>query len=164
MDNLYKELKKDTDISANSKQIVTTNAFTTVDSNGSMINFYTSSTQWEASSSHYYLNVYDLDPSDYTSLVQFDVSYGNYNGYYNSDAYDNTYDPAKAIYYQYRNTLLPRDTSKFEFAGGVTGSDEIHIITFKRNRIKQELDPGNWELTLISGSDTYTLIDDSTKS
>jgi len=142
MDNTYKQFEE-RDIVANSQQIVTSNAFSTVDADGKMVSFYTSSVQSVLSSSHYYLDVYDTDQTGSTGLVQFDVAYGNYNGYYQDYTYDNTYNPAKANYYQFRNMLLPRTDDKFEFAGDVTGSDEIYIISFKRNRIKQELDPGN---------------------
>ena len=45
MNNIYKILDPETDIVANSQQIVTTNAFSTVDASGVMTSFYTSSTQ-----------------------------------------------------------------------------------------------------------------------
>jgi len=145
MDNTYKLFDQVRDISANSKQIVTVNAFSNVDTDGDLAGYHTSSTQYAASSSHYYLNVYDSDPTASQALVQFDLAYGNINGYNSAsnNAYEVSYDPAKANYYQFRNMLLPVGTNAFEFANNDTGSGEIYIIAFKRNRIKQEIDPGN---------------------
>jgi hypothetical protein len=51
--------------------------------------------------------------------------------------------------------LQPGD-EVFTFAG--TGSDSIFVINFNRDKYKEKLDPGNWELKLGS---TLTLIDDS---
>jgi len=134
-----------TDIYAGGKRTVTEGCFTNGD--GTIDAYYTASAQFAQSSSYYYINVYDLDPQGSQSSsaeIQFDISYGSYGSYINSaNDYETTYEPAQVLYKQYRNILLNSSTDHFTFAGSTTGSDDILIINFKRNRIKEKLDPGN---------------------
>jgi hypothetical protein len=122
------------------------------------IGFFTSSTQ-VGSSGNYYVNVYHRNPqaaaSTASAAVQFAVAYGNRLGSGSvgdpNTVGNNTNDtPSRAIYSQYRNLLLPTNTTQFTFNG--TGSDEIIAINVARSRFKQKVDPGNWTLRLGSGS------------
>ncbi len=68
---------------------------------------------------------------------------------------------------QFRNILLTPNDTKFTMAGSVD-SDDVYIISANRARIREKVDPGNWELWLSgsSGVDTtgqtyWKLIDDS---
>jgi len=56
--------------------------------------------------------------------------------------------------------LLPSNQRTFTF-GGVT-QDDVYVIAINRARLKDKLDPGNWELQL-SGSNgrIMSLVDDS---
>lgn len=123
--------------------------------------FYTSS---NSSSWEYYVPVYDKNPtSDDTAAVQFSVAYGHRLGSGSagdSDIVDNTYNtPSKAIYSQYRNLLLPPTQQAFQIGG--TSVDDIFVVNINRARIKQKLDPGNWELRLKGSVTTMKLIDGS---
>ena len=134
---------------------------------GEISSFFTSSTDTLLSSSNYYVSIYQADPSHDTASVQFDITYGNVIGYdpttAERDDYCTLYDPAKSTYLQYGNLLLPYDESRFQFADGTTGSGDFFSIAFKRERYKNALTKKRWELSITSGSNTITLIDNSTE-
>jgi hypothetical protein len=83
------------------------------------------------------------------------------------------------VYSQYKQLLLSPTDSRFTTAGSGS-TDYIYVVNFKRNRFKESLDAGNWELPLrtisgsrplnatgsvnVSGSRVITLIDDSSIS
>ena len=123
--------------------------------------FVTASTTTE-----YYLDVYDGDPTLTGSTVQFDIQYGHING---SGSYPiNTsiaalggYTPSRVVYGQYRNLVYGTETTNFSFDGGTTTAQQIYIINVNRARYKQALHPGSFNLTLGSGSKTIYLTDDS---
>lgn len=130
---------------------------------GSLELFYTSSVQSASNGGQYFLDVYDKDPQiDSTAQVQFAVAYGNINGGGAPliSENDQSVEPTKAIYSQYKNILLEPEDLHFTF-GGSYDCEDIYVINLERARLKQKMDPGNWELKL-SGSDGFiTLIDDS---
>jgi hypothetical protein len=57
--------------------------------------------------------------------------------------------PSKAVYSQYRQLLLKPNDTRFTTAGSGS-TDSIYIVNFKRNRLKERLDAGNFELPLVS--------------
>lgn len=143
--------------------------------------FHTSSAQATKSSSIYeplnglyYLNVYDRETGSIDSEICFSVTYGNVNGS-GSSAFDTGSQgsmlyPTKAIYNQYRNLLLTPGDTRFTFVQSNTASfvntevnaDEIYVISFAGSKIKDQLDPGQFEITIKGdSSDTITFIDDS---
>ena len=133
--------------------------------------FFTSSAQ-SASSGDYYYDVYDKVGSDSTREVQFSVAYGHALGSGSlkisagSNVVGSADTPSRAIYAQYQQSLLPSAATKFNFIGINSPSvpaDEnlIYVINFKRTRIKDKLDPGNWELNLRSSTNQLRLVDDS---
>lgn len=147
---------------------------------GSAQLFYTSSAQTVASSSDYeplngmyYTNVYDGPTGSIDSDIYFSLTYGNRlgGGSSNFDMTSSLLYPTKAIYNQYRNLLLTPGDSQFTFlsSGSNTsyeGTDEIYVISFTGAKMKDQLDPGQFELTLSgsgvgSGPLSVTLIDDS---
>lgn len=142
--------------------------------------FYTSDRQTQESASQfeplnglYYTNVYDYPTGSSSSDIYFSLTYGHYAGSGSSTFDTNTSNgsllyPTKAIYNQYRNLLLTPGDRLFTFAtasvganNGVTDSEDIYVINFKSNKIKDRLDPGQFELTLSGSSGRLTLIDDS---
>jgi hypothetical protein len=134
---------------------------------GTLNSFYTSSTQ-SGSTGQYYLDAYQgVVGSDATASIQFSAAYGNFAGS-GSKTGDADYAASKAIYRQFRNLLLPQSTNYFLLNGPAgtetTESKEIFAISVNRSRLKEKMDPGNWELQL-SGSatdgDRLHLIDDS---
>ncbi len=131
---------------------------------GTLTSFHTSSVQ-SGSTGQFYLDVYQGEVStDATASVQFSAAYGHYAGS-GSKTGDADYAASKAIYRQFRNLLLPQNTDYFQLTGPgsvVTSSKEIFAISVNRGRLKEKMDPGNWELHLSgSGTNYLKLIDDS---
>lgn len=126
---------------------------------GTLTAFYTSSAQVSASGM-YNIDVYQEATSSATSEVQFSISYGHVLGSGSTNTNDEK--PTRAVYAQYRNLLLEPNDSKFTF----NGVDSNHIVVFniKRALFKENIDPGNWQLTLATGSTTLVLTDDSLQS
>ena len=83
----------------------------------------------------------------------FSVTYGHRKGSGSSAAGTLNDSPSRAIYSQYRLLLLNPGDTTFTFGDGVS-SDSIYALNFNRARIKDKLDPGNWQLSLaaLSGS------------
>ena len=150
-----------TDDTASSSQRITRGLFS--GNAASLATFFTSSAQ-SASSGQYYYDVYDKVSSDSTREVQFSVTYGHAlgSGSIGSTAAGIGFadSPSRAIYAQYQQTLLPSSTTKFNFTG-VGEENSIYVINFKRSRLKDKLDRGNWELTLSGSGKQIKLIDDS---
>jgi len=130
---------------------------------GTMTTFYTSSVQSGSTGEHYYDVYQGAVGTDATSSVQFSVTYGHYAGS-GSATGDTSSNASKAIYSQLRNLLLPAATSKFQYLVGSTATDTVDVfaICLNRSRLKEKMDPGNWEIH-ISGSNgsQFKLIDDS---
>ena len=127
-----------------------------------MTTFHTSSVQ-SGSTGRYFYEVYKDDPaSDTTAEVQFSVAYGHFDG---SGSYGQTNNfPSKAIYRQFRNILLTPGDNRFTFAGtgDNTNPKDAYFISMQRARLREKMDPGNWELRISgSGKTTVKLIDDS---
>ena len=117
-----------------------------------------------ATSGEYYFDAYNVDPTGAggeLAEVQFAISYGHIDGGGSPtlDVNEQSKLPTKATYSQYRNLLLNPEDTKFSFQG--VDSDHIYIINFQRARIREQLDPGNWELPLSGANGTLTFIDDS---
>ena len=126
--------------------------------NNLLASFYTSSIYTE-----YYLDVYNADFSLSGSSVQFSIQYGNLNGSGSALINPNVpgYTPSRVVYGEYRNLVYGTETSNFSFDGSTTSND-IFVLNFARSRYKESLQPGSFVLTLGSGSNTITLVDDST--
>ena len=124
---------------------------------GELTSFWTSSYQ-SATQKEYYNEIYNGDPTDSTKVAQFSIAYGHYAG--SGSLGSNEDSPSNAIYSQFQQVLLPSSQTTFTF-GDVT-QDDVYVISINRARIKDKLDPGNWELVL-SGStgETLRLIDNS---
>ena len=128
------------------------------------VGFFTSSTQM-SQSGDYYMNVYHRDPvaQSSTAQIQFAIAYGHRlgsgsEGDANTTGQNTNDTPSRAIYSQYRNQLLPPTDQVFTFGSGngARNPDDIFVINIARNRFRQKIDPGNWELRLASGSATAT--------
>ena len=129
---------------------------------GTLTSFHTSSTQSGSTGEHYY-DVYNgVVGTNATASVQYSVTYGHKTGL-GSLSGDNNYKASKAIYAQLKNLLLTQNEASFSYApNNASASNSIYAISINRSRLKEKMDPGNWELHL-SGSDesTIQLIDDS---
>ena len=124
---------------------------------------YTSSIQANGVSGDYYLNVYNLIPSDNSSEIQFNIAFGSKFGS-GSTPYDASYpnlSPTRTIYGQWRNLVYGDENTDFTF-GSITPSKQgIYILAIDRARYKQSLLPGSLNLTLYNGADSISLTDNS---
>ena len=136
------------DVIDNQKTLVTAGLFS--DAQASMSVAYTGSLQSSGSKSYYY-DVYNSVSA--TAESQFAVAYGHRYGSGSSTSGQVNDSPTRAIYSQYRLLLLNPGDTGFTFKDGTT-SDSIYAVNFNRARIKDKLDPGNWQIVLseLSGS------------
>ena len=126
--------------------------------------FYTGST-----TSSYFVDVYNANPaSDTSAEVQFALGYAHIDG---SGSLGNTTKTTSgdrqtaALYRQFRNLLLAPNTEQFTFtaapAASSSGYEDFYFLSFQRARMREKVDPGNWELHLDGGTAKIKLIDDS---
>jgi len=111
----------------------------------------------------FYLDVYDSALTGSTAQIQFSIAYGNIYGS-GSKLYNTLVpgmSPSRTTYGQYRNLVYADETKLFNFETGNTSSPDIFAININRNCYKESLFPGTLKLTLVSGSSTITLTDDS---
>lgn len=136
---------------------------------GSLTSIYTSSAQTSATSGKYYYNAYNVNPAtDSTAEVQFAAAYGHVDGSGSVSLQndDNALLPSKATYAQYASTLLDEGDTKFKFenaSGIAVESNSIYAITLSRSRYREQMDAGNWSLSLSGSLGLFTFIDDSGK-
>lgn len=136
------------DVVQNQKTIVTSGIFT--NNQGSLSTAFTGSLQTSSSKAYYY-DVYDSTSS--SAEAQFAVAYGHRLGSGSATSGQANDGASRAIYSQYRALLLNPGDTTFTFANSVS-SDAIYVINFNRSKLKDRLDPGNWQLSLaeLSGS------------
>lgn len=124
---------------------------------GELSAFWTSSYQ-SSTQKQYYYEIYNGNPTLSTSDPQFSIAYGHYAG--SGSLGTNEDAPSNAIYSQFQQILLPASQRTFTF--GNVAQDDVYIISINRARLRDKLDPGNWELVISgSGGETLRLIDDS---
>jgi len=130
--------------------------------NNTLSFFFTGST-----SSEYYLDIYQVDPSSATASVQFDIQYGHIagSGSLPINPAVRGYSPSRIVYGQYRNLVYGTEDTNFSFDGGTTTAQQIYVININRERYKQALQPGSFNLILQNPSASVTnsinLTDDS---
>ena len=105
--------------------------------------FFTSSAQ-SSTQKQYYYEIFDGISTDSTSESQFSITYGNYYG--SGSLGQNEDSPSNAIYSQYQQILLP-DQQRVFTINGLTRTD-VYAININRARLKDRLDPGNFQLNL----------------
>jgi hypothetical protein len=163
-----------TDIITQQKETVTAGMWS--NNAASLTTYFTSSTQTN-SQRQYYVDVYNLVPTATGSAVQFSIAYGHRLGSGSNSVGQLNDSPSRAVYSQYRQVLLPPSDTQFTTAGSGS-TDSIYVISFKRDRIKERMDPGNFEIPLVAitsrttnatgsvvtGSGVITLIDDSVQA
>jgi hypothetical protein len=130
--------------------------------------FYTASRvpTTNVSAGAYYLNVYQSLVGSNGSTVQFAIAYGNAYGsgsqWLNSLVPGVT--PSLTTYNQYATLVYgPEITGSqgFNFGGLATNAPDIFALNIDRNRYKQSLMPGTFNLTLKSGNNIITVCDNS---
>lgn len=112
----------------------------------------------------YYTEVYDNAVSNPQPL--FTLTYGNISG---SGSSNPSVNQTKAIYSQYKNTLLGTADvdGQFSFKSGsisqnvLVNSDEIFVINFSSILAGNQIDPGQWCLYFSGSNGVISLIDES---
>lgn len=145
------------------------------DNISSLTTHFSSSAQ-TATQRRYYVDVLQDLPSADGAAIQYSIAFGHAFGS-GSDSQGQLNDsPSRAIYSQYRRLLLAPGANRFVTQGSGS-TDYVYVINIKRNRLKERLDEGNFELPLraLGSHDTnatgsvamnvnnkvITLIDDS---
>lgn len=140
------------DIIANQTEVVTAGLWS--DNLASLTTYYTASAQ-TTSQRRYYVDVYQDAPIADGAAVQFALAFGHALGS-GSDSQGQLNDsPSKAVYSQYKQLLLAPTDTRFTTAGSGS-TDYVYVLNFKRNRMKERLDPGNWEIPLVPISSRAT--------
>ena len=149
---IYSRLDPGNDIISNRKEKVTAGLWS--NGTGELKTFHTASSQTGSNAGKYYWNVYNSSSTAVGSATQFAIAYGHKQG--SGSLLNNEDFPTKAVYTQYANLVLPPGDNTFTFDGSVN-EEHIFVINIQRARLKEKLDPGNWELVL-SGSSVGTSI------
>jgi len=141
------------DVLPNNIETVTRGLF--AGNTGSLTSMFTSS-NLTATQKSYFQEIFSTgDPANTGNAnSELSLAYGHFNGSGSKDTTGNMNNdtPSRAIYKQYAQLLLAPNDKKFTING--TDTDQIYILNFNRARIREKLDPGNFELTLaqLSGS------------
>ncbi len=157
----FKLFDADTDVVKNIKSTISSGIWS--GGSGTLSAFYSQSAQ-SSSNGAYYYDIYKTSPAtDSEAEVQFSITYGHLEGSGSlgtvGAATGNR--ATAAIHAQLVNLLLGPNVDRFTYAGDNT-SDHFYAISLKRARMREKVDPGNWELHLDSGNaNQVKLIDDS---
>mgnify|MGYP003642948219 CR=1 FL=1 len=119
------------------------------DNVGTLAAYHISSGQ-SSTQQQYYYEIYNGVSTTSTSEPQFSVVYGHKKG--SGSLSTNSDSPTQAIYSQYAQTLLDDNKTTFEFNS--VSTQHIYAVNIQRARLKDRLDPGNFQLNLarLSGS------------
>ena len=114
----------------------------------------------------YYLNVYQSAVGANGSVVQFAVAYGNAQGSGSQwlNALVPGVSPSLTTYNQYATLVYGPTISGsqgFNFGGQATNAPDIWAINVDRNRYKQSLMPGTFNLSISGSAGLITICDDS---
>jgi hypothetical protein len=134
---------------------------TTLTQGSSTSGFFSSSVQ-SASSGDYYTDVHQEASSSSTTEVQFSVAYGHHAGSGSKNATDGT-NASQAIYSQFKNVIVSPTQAYFKYgaSGAELESSSSYFVSVARARMREKIDPGNWEMRLVGTGRTLRLIDDS---
>jgi hypothetical protein len=111
----------------------------------------------------YYLDVYNTGSNLSNSAIQFSIAYGHIYG--SGSAPINSLvpgvSPTRINFGQYRNIIFGDAETNFNFGTGNTASLDLIALQIDRNRYKESLFPGTFNLGLKVGSDSLNLTDNS---
>lgn len=126
-----------------------------------LTSFFTASSGLTGS---YFIDVYNATYTSNTASVQFSIAYGNKGG--SGSAPLNSLvtgaSPSRITFGQYRNLIYGDAESAVNFGTGNTNSNDLIAIQVDRNRYKEALFPGTFNLVLSgSGNSLIRLTDNS---
>jgi len=129
--------------------------------NPTLSTFFTGSTGVDYS---YYIDVYNTGSNLINSAIQFSIAYGHIYGSgsapINSLVPQNT--PTRILFGEYRNVVFGDSETNFNFGTGNTASLDLIALQVDRNRYKESLFPGTFNLQMRNGSgETIKLTDNS---
>jgi hypothetical protein len=129
-----------------------------------LTSFFTSSgTQAGQISGSYYVDVYNGNPTGSTSAVQFSIAYGHIVGSgsapINSLVIGNS--PTRITFGQYRNLIYGDAESPVNFGGLNTNASSLIAIQVDRNRYKESLFPGTFNIFVSGSAGRIQLTDNS---
>ena len=156
----FKLFDADNDVVKNIKSTISSGIWS--GGSGTLAAYYTQSAQ-SSSLGDYYYDIYKTSPlTDSEAEVQFSITYGHLEGSGSmGTAGAATGNRATAaIHSQLVNLLLGPLVDRFTYAAD-TSSKHFYAISLKRARMREKVDPGNWELWLDGGANLVKLIDDS---
>ena len=114
----------------------------------------------------YYLNTYQAPYGTNGAAVQFAIAYGNING--SGSQWLNSLvpgvSPSLTTYNQYQTLVYGPEISGsqgFNFGGTTTRAQDIWALNIERNRYKQSLMPGTFNISLSGSAGQITLCDNS---
>ena len=112
----------------------------------------------------YYIDVYNTGSNLINSAIQFSIAYGHIYGSgsapINSLVPQNT--PTRILFGEYRNIVFGDSETNFNFGTGNTASLDLIALQVDRNRYKESLFPGTFNLQMRNGSgETIKLTDNS---
>ncbi len=157
--SIFTEFDFENDVVENQKTKISSGIFS--GGTGTLETFHTSSTQQATGS---FLSVYHQNPnvaltSD-TAEVQFDIGYAHAGGSGSAGNITKLTSGGRetaAMYKQFAQVVLPPLEERFKMTGAPSGSDSFFFVSFLRSRMREKIDPGNWELRIGK----MKLIDDS---
>jgi len=120
----------------------------------------------QISAGAFYLNVYQTQSTANGAAVQFAIAYGNQKGS-GSQWYNNLVpgvSPSLTTYDQYSTLVYGPQISGsqgFSFGGATLNAPDIFALNIDRNRYKQSLLPGTFNLSLSGSGGQITVCDNS---
>ena len=142
------------DIQGEYEEIVTKGLFT--GNTGSLTTMFTSSLL-TATQKTYFQEIHSTNDPAISGLASSELSmaYGHYAGSGSVDLTGNLNNdtPTRAIYRQYAQLLLAPNDKKFTING--VDTDSIYVLNFNRARIREKVDPGNFEVNLAQLSSSF---------
>lgn len=126
-----------------------------------LTNFYTSSVQANGVTGNYYVNVYQTGSTENSAAVQFAIAYADAQGSgsaaYNSAVPTNSY--SRTTYGQLRTLILGDEETNISFNNYVPKN--LYAISIDRDRYRESILQGSFNLTLTNGASTLELTDNS---
>ena len=152
LSGVFKIFDPDSDVVKNIKSTISSGVWS--GGSGTLSTFFTQSAQ-SSSTGEYFYDVYKTNPAtDTEAEVQVSVTYGHIQGSGSKGLVGSTTGnrASAAIHAQFVNLLLGPNVEKFTYAGDVT-SKHFYAISLRRSRMREKMDPGNWELWLSGSQD-----------
>lgn len=124
----------------------------------SLTTFYTGST-----SNGFYMDVYNSSPTVPSAEIQFSIAYGREDGSGSAPINPLILDksPTRINFGQYRNIIYGDAESAVNFGQGNSDSPDLIALQIDRNRYKESLFPGTFNISISGSTNVLNLTDNS---